>query len=206
MLNQNPINLRGERQRFLDRLFNICINRNVDQLNHLLDNEMPLNPAIAERILDDVRINEEGDDSYTLAITTASLGFTECLESLLSHGASPSRANRIANTPLHLAVLNNHESCIELLIHRGANTRAVNRDGYSPTEMTDSERTLEVIRLAIESAAAIQTVVAEAEEHHARKVRHYSTILRPYARRSSIDSDKPLLYRPPKNDQFYLFK
>ena len=200
------INMRGERQRFLDRLFSVCINRNVDQLNHLLDNEMPLNPAIAERILDDVRMNEDGSDSYTLAITVASLGFTECLESLLVHGATPSRANRAANTPLHLAVLNNHESCIELLINRGANTRAVNREGCTPSEMTDSERTLEVIRLAEENAATQQTIIAEAEEHHARKVRHYSTILKPYARRSSIDSDKPLLYRPPRNDQFYVLK
>ena len=194
-----------ERQRFLDRLFSACINRNVDQLNYLLDHEMPSNPAIAERILDDVRINEDGD-SYTLAITAASLGFTECLDTLLSRGATVSRANRAANTPLHLAVLNNHESCIELLIHKGASSRAVNREGCSCIEMTDSERTLEVIRLAEENAAAQQTIVAEAVEHHARKVRHYSTILKPYARRSSIDSDQPLLYRPPKNGQLYVLK
>lgn len=68
----------------------------------------------------------------TALIFAARQGSIESTKALLDAGADVNEADVDGNTPLLIAILNNHDALAMMLIDRGADVNQVNKDGRSP--------------------------------------------------------------------------
>ena len=78
---------------------------------------------------------------------TASGGYNDIVQLLLSKGASIEAMSKANNTPLHRAAWNGYTSTVEILLSKGTSIEATDEDNYTLQQLAKRWDNTEVVKL-----------------------------------------------------------
>ncbi|KAG7235874.1 hypothetical protein INR49_002071 [Caranx melampygus] len=81
-------------------------------------------------------------------------GSSQCVESLLSHGADPDYEMPLLGTPLYMSCLHQHTACTQILLHRGASVN-VGRGGDTPLHAAVRQDSADQVSLLLDYGADV---------------------------------------------------
>lgn len=107
-------------------------------------------------------VHQKGDNAGATPLHLAcAAGANGCLESLLLHGASPSKQIPNGSTPLHTAAIGGDQITVELLCKAGGDVNALNDDKRSPLHNCGITGNAKAAAALIQFGAEIDVVDAE---------------------------------------------
>ncbi len=80
-------------------------------------------------------------------VTSRGIEYKDIITLLLKNGAKLESQDKDGNTPLHIAVINNHRVLVRQLLARGADVRAINNAGKSPLDLAHQTGNPTIIKL-----------------------------------------------------------
>lgn len=84
----------------------------------------------AKKVITDV--DDDDEDGDTAVHTAAMLGYAECLEFLLLHGAEPNKLDKFGRTALQRSAWKGSKECTEILLQYGAELKHCDKHGRTP--------------------------------------------------------------------------
>ena len=113
---------------------------------------------------------------FTALGGAASKGFDEIVELLLSYNADIEAKDDDGDTPLKLAVSNNHVSTCSILLQRGSNSNRVNKDGWFPLLLASKKNNYEICELLISHNADVNQAHGFTPLHEASVRGHFRIV------------------------------
>ncbi|XP_043483942.1 uncharacterized protein LOC122512267 [Leptopilina heterotoma] len=132
------------------------------------------------RLFDDIFL-EEKKEKHSLMLTAAARGHSEIVNFLCECDFSINEGDDSGNTPLHLAIINNHPSVFDVLVKK-SNLNATNSDGLAPLHFAAGNNYIQFVEVLLKNGAKINV-----------QTKHGSTLLHIAILKKNIELTEILL-------------
>ena len=132
-----------------------CENRHEEIINYLL-----------KRGADPLKIDTEGN----IALHWGALsGSRSTCETLLNHGCDVNSTNSLGETPMHIALRQDHYEVAVLFLMRGANLKIKNKNGQEPVEVMPPRKDLRCTTI-VKLSTLLQGLMQDTKQHFYERI------------------------------------